>query len=61
MRKYFIEEDLMSEELDEEASGDGCATEIDLKQLELEHKAREQKRQWECQLKMKELEIREKK
>jgi len=55
--EYFVEEDLM---LEEEASGSTQDGGLELKQLELEHKARELEREQECQLKIRELEIREK-
>jgi len=48
--EYFVEEDLMSEE---EASGGTQDGGLELKRLELEHKARELEREQERQLKMK--------
>ena len=52
---YFIEEDLIPEEHPSTSSN-----ELEIKRLELEHKAHEQKLEQECRLKLKELELREK-
>ena len=51
---HFVEEDLLS---DEDFSGVG--NEVEIKWLELEHHAREQEKNRECQLKIKELELEE--
>ena len=53
--EYLVEEDLISDyELD------SASSEVAVRRLELEHTAREQEKQRECQLKLKELEHREK-
>ena len=53
---YLVEEDLISnDELD------SASSKVKIRQLELEHNTREQEKQRECQYKLKELELREKK
>ena len=51
---YFIEEDLITVEQPPISSA------VEIRRLELEHRANEQQRDQECQFKMKELELREK-
>ena len=53
---YFVDEDLISEE----QLSDSNNKEVEIKHLELEHRAREQERDHKCQLKLKELELKEK-
>ena len=52
---YLVEEDLIPDD-----KLDSASSEVEIRQLELEHNAREQEKQKECQLKLKELELREK-
>ena len=54
---YFVEEDLLSEE---ELNSVGSESQLGMKRLELEHQVRQQEKDRECQLRMKELELKEK-
>ena len=54
--EYFVEEDLLSEE---ELNSVGSESQLEMKRFELEHQTRQQEKDRECQLRMKELELKE--
>jgi len=49
--EYFVEEDLILEDKP------GSDSQLEMKRFELEHQARQQEKERECQLRMKELEL----
>ena len=58
--KHLILEYLVEEDLIPDNELDSASSKVDVRRLELEHTPREQEKQRECQLKLKELELREK-